>query len=203
MAIGGGFVSWKTAVNDAFAIQTCDVCNAVKRRAVLADGRVGCEGNSATTTYFAALVSITETNTRSARNGVQLSRSRAVLTHSHARTLPPYTPQAAHPCPFSEQEPLPSHLLFLSALATLAEGHGPLPMHWPLQRTDGGRHTHAGGLLSKEAVNPSVQVNPQFGCPSTQAGMLCSGKTQFDWAAWSLIWERENKASGKIPRFII
>ena len=57
----------------------------------------------------------------------------------------------------------------------LAEGYALLSMHLLLQRTDGGVHTYADGLLSKEAVNLSVQVNPRFDCPSTQAGVLCSG----------------------------
>jgi hypothetical protein len=191
MAVGRGLVSWETAVDDAFAIQTCNVCNAGNRRAVLAHRRVGRERNSAATTWGTSkenAVSITETNTRSVGGGldghVQLSRSRAVLTHSHARGPPPYTPQAAHPGPFSKQVPLPTHRFFLSAW-TWAEGHRPLVWHWPLQRTDGGAHTHAGGLLSKEAVNPSLQVNPQLGWSLMQAGagVLFSGKTQFDWAA--------------------
>ena len=52
MAVVRGLVSWKTAVDGAFAIQTCDVCDAGKRRAVLADGGVGRERNSAATTFF-------------------------------------------------------------------------------------------------------------------------------------------------------
>jgi len=67
MAVVRGLVSWEAAVDHAFAIQTCDVCNGVNLRAVLADRRVGRERNSATTTFFAArgtwkedAVSITE-----------------------------------------------------------------------------------------------------------------------------------------------
>ena len=45
---------------------------------------------------------------------------------------------------------------------------------------------HAGALVSKKAVNLSVQMNPQFSSPSMQAGMLCSEKMKFDWAACSL-----------------
>ena len=140
MAVVRGLVSWETAVDGAFAIQTCDVCDAGKRRAVLADRGVGRERNSATTTFFCSTgeqakedaVSIAKTNTRSVRGGldkhVQLSRSRAVLTHSHARGLPPYTPQAAHPGPFSEQAPLPSHRFFL-LVCGWAEGHRPIAWH--------------------------------------------------------------------------
>ena len=62
MAVGHGLESLETEVNDAFAIQTCNVCNAVKRRAVLANRKVGCERNSLAATFFAARVSITETN---------------------------------------------------------------------------------------------------------------------------------------------
>jgi hypothetical protein len=54
MAVVRGLVSWETAVDGAFAIQTCDVCDAGKRRAVLASRRVGREWNSAATTFFAA-----------------------------------------------------------------------------------------------------------------------------------------------------
>jgi hypothetical protein len=56
MAVARGPVSWKTAEDDAFAIQACDVCDAGKRRAVLADRRVGRERKSAATTFFAARV---------------------------------------------------------------------------------------------------------------------------------------------------
>jgi hypothetical protein len=41
MAVGCGLVSWKTAEDGAFAIQTFDICDAGKQRAVLADRRVG------------------------------------------------------------------------------------------------------------------------------------------------------------------
>jgi hypothetical protein len=138
MAVARGLVSWETAVDGAFAMQTCDFCDAGNRRAVLADRRVRRERNSAATTLFAARgeqakkmqsVLRKQTNTWSVRGGVdrhvQLSRSRAVLTHSHARGPPLYTPQAAHPGPFSEQEPLPTHRLFLKAV-TWTVAHGPL-----------------------------------------------------------------------------
>lgn len=51
-AVGRGLVSWETAVDGTFAIQTCDVCDAGKRRAVLADRRVRRERNSAATTFL-------------------------------------------------------------------------------------------------------------------------------------------------------
>ena len=53
-AVGRGLVSWETAVDGTFAIQTCDVCDTGKRRAVLADRRVRRERNSAATTFFLA-----------------------------------------------------------------------------------------------------------------------------------------------------
>ena len=52
MAVVRVLVAWETAVDDAFAIQTCDVCDAGNRRAVRADGRVRRERNSASTTFF-------------------------------------------------------------------------------------------------------------------------------------------------------
>ena len=52
MAIVCELVSRETAVDGAFPIQTCDVCDAGKRRAVLADRRVRRERNSAATTFF-------------------------------------------------------------------------------------------------------------------------------------------------------
>jgi hypothetical protein len=77
----------------------------------------------------------------------QLSRSRAVWTHSHARGLPPKTPQAVHPGPISMQEPLPTHLFFfrLSPCGWL-EGHELEDPHTPLQMTFGGLHSHVVGF---------------------------------------------------------
>ena len=103
LVVGRGLVSLETAVNDALDIQTREVCDAVKRRAFLADRRVGRERNSAATPVFEARENrqrrcsqITETNTRSTRSGfdrhLQISRSRTVLTHSRPQTLPPYMP---------------------------------------------------------------------------------------------------------------
>jgi hypothetical protein len=54
MAVARVLVSWETAVDDAFAVQTCDICNSGKHRAVLANRRVRRERNSAATTFFAA-----------------------------------------------------------------------------------------------------------------------------------------------------
>lgn len=52
VAVGREPISRETAVDGAFAMQTRDVCDAGKRRAVLADRRVGRERKCATTTYF-------------------------------------------------------------------------------------------------------------------------------------------------------
>jgi len=102
----------------------------------------------------------------------QLSRSRAVLTHSHAREPPPRTPQAAHPGPISVQDPLPAQLLFL--LTTCPEGHNPAATHLPLQMTDGALHAHVVGLLAGECENPSVHLNAQT-LSLVQRGTLWSG----------------------------
>ena len=52
IAIGGRLVSLEAAVNDAFAIQTRDVRDSVKDRAVLADWRVVYEWYSAAAAFF-------------------------------------------------------------------------------------------------------------------------------------------------------
>ena len=74
MTVARGLVSWETAVDEAFTVQTCNVCDSGKRRAVLADRRVGRERNRAATTFLQHggsskedAVSITETNTASVR----------------------------------------------------------------------------------------------------------------------------------------
>ena len=118
MAVGHRLVFLKTAVNDAFAIQTCDVCDSGKHRAVsLSIGKWGVSGIAQPPLVFAARENrqqecsqITETKAQNVRSGldmhVQLSRLRSVLTPSHPRKLPPYA-ASRHPGPFSEQEPLP------------------------------------------------------------------------------------------------
>jgi len=95
-----------------------------------------------------------------------------VSTHSHARGLPPKTPQAAQPGPMSEHEPLPTQLRFF-LLGGWLEGHAPA-LHTPLQTTEGGLHTQSVGLVGGDAVKLSVQVKPQ-GFPLMQAGVLCVG----------------------------
>jgi hypothetical protein len=80
----------------------------------------------------------------------QLSRSRAVLTHSQARVPLPNTPQADQPYPFSVQEPLPTQRFLTVAWL---EGHGPatqLPLHITLGAAQAG--THVVGLSEGEAV---------------------------------------------------
>jgi hypothetical protein len=79
----------------------------------------------------------------------QLSRSRAVLTHSQARAPPPNTPQAAQPCPISVQEPLPTQRLW--GVAWL-EGHAPRATHWPLQTMLDPAQVHVVGFSGGEAV---------------------------------------------------
>jgi hypothetical protein len=54
----------------------------------------------------------------------QLSRSRAVLMHSHERAAPPKTPHAAHSGPISAQVPPPSQRFFFGVDRALV-GHGP------------------------------------------------------------------------------
>ena len=95
-----------------------------------------------------------------------------MLTHSHARALPPNTLQAAQPCPFSVQEPLPTQRLFW-VVATL-EGHAAGDPHRPLQTTLGASQTHIVGFDGLLAEKPFMQVKPQ-GFPSMHPGMLLSG----------------------------
>jgi hypothetical protein len=54
VAVVRELVSGETAVDDAFTITTCNVCDAGERRTVLADTRVGRQRNSAATTFFLA-----------------------------------------------------------------------------------------------------------------------------------------------------
>ena len=79
----------------------------------------------------------------------QLSRSRAVLTHSQARAPPPNTPQAAQPCPFSVQEPLPTQRFVTVAWL---EGHAPGATQLPLQIMLGAAQTQSVGSFEGEAV---------------------------------------------------
>ena len=115
-------------------------------------------------------------------NFLQLSRSRAVCTHSHARRPPPSTPHAAHPGPLSAHKPLPTQLRFLPLGASPPWpeenpwlGHDPASTpHRPLQTTKGASHAQVVGLSGGEGVNPSVHSKAQ-GFPSMQAGVLWSG----------------------------
>lgn len=109
-----------------------------------------------------------QTETTRGQAHLQLSKSRAVLTHSHARAPPPKTPQAAQPCPISEQEPLPIQRFLRVGLP---EGHAPGATHLPLQTTLGEEQAQVVGFDAGEGVKPSMQVNPQ-GFPLTQAGTL-------------------------------
>jgi hypothetical protein len=102
----------------------------------------------------------------------QLSRSCAVLMHSHARAPPSKTPHAAQSGPISAQDPLPSQRFLLADGAY--EGHDPASTHWPLQTTEGVWKAQVVGLSAGEGVNPSVHWNPH-GFPSIQAGVLSSG----------------------------
>ena len=75
---------------------------------------------------------------------------------------------------FSEQEPLPIHLLFLLVVCWLRSVHHFLCTYHYRRQTVECTHMQV-GLLSKEDVNLLVQVNLQFGligCPSTQAGAV-------------------------------
>jgi len=119
---------------------------------------------------------------RGIKHPPQLSRSRAVCTHSHARRPPPSTPHAAHPGPLSAHKPLPTQLRFLPLGASPPWpeenprlGHDPASTpHWPLQTTKGASHAQVVGLSGGEGVNPSVHSKAQ-GFPSMQAGVLWSG----------------------------
>jgi hypothetical protein len=100
---------------------------------------------------------------------LQLSRSQAVLTHSHAWAPLPKTPHAAHSGPISAQIPLPTQRFFLPEGASPPsepepepepeegepEGHAPTATHWPLQTTEGVWQTQDVGLLDGKGVNPS------------------------------------------------
>ena len=105
---------------------------------------------------------------------LQLSRSRAVSTHSHARGPPPKTPQAAQPGPMSVHEPLPTQERFFFLLGGWLEGHAPAAWQMPLQMAWGGLQTQLVGFAGGSAVKPSVQVKLQ-GLPLMQVGVLCSG----------------------------
>ena len=80
----------------------------------------------------------------------QLSRARAVLTHSQARAPPPNTPHAAQPGPISVQEPLPTQRLL--RVVTWLEGHAPAATQLPLQTTLGAAQAQVVGLDEGEAV---------------------------------------------------
>jgi hypothetical protein len=162
-------------VDNAFSRQTGNVGDSGERCAVHTNWRVCREGKYATATYEEIKrmsVSMCAGTCRAPCTRPrysQLSRSRAILTHSHARAPPPSTPQAAQPGPLSAQEPLPTQRFLLSRGFWV--GHAPGATHLPLQTTDGGWHMHIHGFSGGWWSNPSVHRNPQgFPLPS-QTGM--------------------------------
>ena len=110
--VGRGHVSREAPVDNAFATQTGYIRDSGEHGAIRASGRVGRQGVHAATTFAPGRLLSLRNNAERERRHLQLSRSRAALTHSHAWGPPPRTPQATHPGPMFSQEPLPSRLLF-------------------------------------------------------------------------------------------
>jgi hypothetical protein len=163
----------EAVADDAFALLARDVGDVGNGGAVLALGRVSGEGNHAATTYNRKTSHCQPRTRKEAemKRNWQLSRSRAVLTHSHALGLLPYTPHANQPFPLSAQEPLPSQRRLL--LRACWEGHAPLGTHWPLQICMVWSHLHSVGLFCGKGVNPSMHLNAHFVEP--QMGLEWSG----------------------------
>jgi hypothetical protein len=122
-------------------------------------------GRSPCQSYALLIIRTDSTQKAHAARHLQLSRSRAVLTHSHARSPLPKTPHAVHSGPISAQIPLPIQRFFLPEGASPPEpesepeegepeGHAPAATHWPLQTTEGVWQTQDVGLLHGKGVNP-------------------------------------------------
>ena len=104
-------VSRRAALDNTFSGQTGDVRDTGEGSTVLADRREGRQGKHASTTWIEGGKKIRVSYAQLGQAHSQLSRSRAVSTHSQARAAPPNTPHAAQPCPFSVQEPVPTQRL--------------------------------------------------------------------------------------------